>query len=62
MFAGEFLNSSPTSCGFAARTSKSSGPPRGMKQSGLGREAGLEGLDLDAYRETKYVSVGLRQG
>jgi succinate-semialdehyde dehydrogenase/glutarate-semialdehyde dehydrogenase len=29
-----------------------------MKQSGLGRELGYEGLD--AYLETKYVSVGLR--
>jgi succinate-semialdehyde dehydrogenase/glutarate-semialdehyde dehydrogenase len=31
-----------------------------MKESGLGRELGIEGLD--AYLETKYVSVGLRQG
>jgi succinate-semialdehyde dehydrogenase/glutarate-semialdehyde dehydrogenase len=30
-----------------------------MKESGLGRELGIEGLD--AYLETKYVSVGLRQ-
>jgi succinate-semialdehyde dehydrogenase/glutarate-semialdehyde dehydrogenase len=29
-----------------------------MKQSGLGRELGHEGLD--AYLETKYVSIGLR--
>ncbi len=35
-------------------------PFGGMKQSGLGRELGMEGLD--AYLETKYVSVGLRQG
>jgi succinate-semialdehyde dehydrogenase/glutarate-semialdehyde dehydrogenase len=35
-------------------------PFGGMKQSGLGRELGIEGLD--AYLETKYVSVGLRQG
>jgi succinate-semialdehyde dehydrogenase/glutarate-semialdehyde dehydrogenase len=34
-------------------------PFGGMKQSGLGRELGAEGLD--AYFETKYVSVGLRQ-
>ena len=33
-------------------------PFGGMKQSGLGRELGMEGLD--AYLETKYVSVGLR--
>jgi succinate-semialdehyde dehydrogenase / glutarate-semialdehyde dehydrogenase len=33
-------------------------PFGGMKQSGLGRELGHEGLD--AYLETKYVSVGLR--
>jgi succinate-semialdehyde dehydrogenase/glutarate-semialdehyde dehydrogenase len=33
-------------------------PFGGMKQSGLGRELGYEGLD--AYLETKYVSVGLR--
>ena len=33
-------------------------PFGGMKQSGLGRELGREGLD--AYLETKYVSVGLR--
>jgi succinate-semialdehyde dehydrogenase / glutarate-semialdehyde dehydrogenase len=35
-------------------------PFGGMKESGLGRELGTEGLD--AYLETKYVSVGLRQG
>ena len=35
-------------------------PFGGMKESGLGRELGIEGLD--AYLETKYVSVGLRQG
>src|SRR4051795_12790294 len=34
-------------------------PFGGMKESGLGRELGIEGLD--AYLETKYVSVGLRQ-
>jgi succinate-semialdehyde dehydrogenase/glutarate-semialdehyde dehydrogenase len=34
-------------------------PFGGMKQSGMGRELGIEGLD--AYLETKYVSVGLRQ-
>ncbi len=34
-------------------------PFGGMKESGLGRELGIEGLD--AYQETKYVSVGLRQ-
>jgi succinate-semialdehyde dehydrogenase/glutarate-semialdehyde dehydrogenase len=34
-------------------------PFGGMKESGLGRELGIEGLD--AYMETKYVSVGLRQ-
>ncbi|GAC1471406.1 MAG: NAD-dependent succinate-semialdehyde dehydrogenase [Isosphaeraceae bacterium] len=33
-------------------------PFGGMKESGLGRELGTEGLD--AYFETKYVSVGLR--
>ncbi len=33
-------------------------PFGGMKESGLGRELGFEGLD--AYLETKYVSVGLR--
>jgi succinate-semialdehyde dehydrogenase/glutarate-semialdehyde dehydrogenase len=35
-------------------------PFGGMKESGLGRELGIEGLD--AYMETKCVSVGLRQG
>ena len=35
-------------------------PFGGMKESGMGRELGIEGLD--AYFETKYVSVGLRQG
>ena len=35
-------------------------PFGGMKESGLGRELGHEGLE--AYLETKYVSVGLRQG
>lgn len=34
-------------------------PFGGMKESGLGRELGSEGLD--AYFETKYVAVGLRQ-
>jgi succinate-semialdehyde dehydrogenase/glutarate-semialdehyde dehydrogenase len=34
-------------------------PFGGMKESGLGRELGIEGLD--AYLETKCVSVGLRQ-
>jgi succinate-semialdehyde dehydrogenase / glutarate-semialdehyde dehydrogenase len=34
-------------------------PFGGMKESGVGRELGIEGLD--AYFETKYVSVGLRQ-
>jgi succinate-semialdehyde dehydrogenase / glutarate-semialdehyde dehydrogenase len=34
-------------------------PFGGMKESGMGRELGTEGLD--AYFETKYVSVGLRQ-
>jgi succinate-semialdehyde dehydrogenase/glutarate-semialdehyde dehydrogenase len=29
-----------------------------MKESGMGRELGSEGLD--AYLETKFVSVGLR--
>jgi succinate-semialdehyde dehydrogenase / glutarate-semialdehyde dehydrogenase len=33
-------------------------PFGGMKESGLGRELGQEGLE--AYLETKYVSVGLR--
>ncbi len=33
-------------------------PFGGMKQSGMGRELGMEGLD--AYYETKYVSLGLR--
>lgn len=33
-------------------------PFGGMKESGLGRELGIEGLD--AYLETKYVSLGLR--
>ncbi|WP_250846794.1 NAD-dependent succinate-semialdehyde dehydrogenase [Aquisphaera insulae] len=35
-------------------------PFGGMKQSGMGRELGVEGLE--AYLETKYVSVGLREG
>jgi succinate-semialdehyde dehydrogenase / glutarate-semialdehyde dehydrogenase len=35
-------------------------PFGGMKESGMGRELGMEGLE--AYLETKYVSVGLRQG
>jgi len=35
-------------------------PFGGMKESGMGRELGIEGLD--AYLETKCVSVGLRQG
>ena len=34
-------------------------PVRRYEKSGLGRELGMEGLD--AYFETKYVSVGLRQ-
>ncbi len=34
-------------------------PFGGMKESGMGRELGIEGLD--AYLETKYVSVGLRE-
>ena len=33
-------------------------PFGGMKESGLGRELASEGLD--AYLETKYVSIGLR--
>ncbi|WP_435018348.1 NAD-dependent succinate-semialdehyde dehydrogenase [Tundrisphaera sp. TA3] len=33
-------------------------PFGGMKESGLGRELSIEGLD--AYLETKYVSIGLR--
>ena len=33
-------------------------PFGGMKESGLGRELGIEGLD--AYLEIKYVSIGLR--
>ncbi len=33
-------------------------PFGGMKESGLGRELGIEGLE--AYLETKYVSLGLR--
>jgi succinate-semialdehyde dehydrogenase/glutarate-semialdehyde dehydrogenase len=33
-------------------------PFGGMKESGLGRELGIEGLD--AYLETKYVSIALR--
>jgi succinate-semialdehyde dehydrogenase/glutarate-semialdehyde dehydrogenase len=33
-------------------------PFGGMKESGMGRELGIEGMD--AYLETKYVSVGLR--
>jgi succinate-semialdehyde dehydrogenase/glutarate-semialdehyde dehydrogenase len=35
-------------------------PFGGMKESGMGRELGIEGLE--SYLETKYVSVGLRQG
>jgi succinate-semialdehyde dehydrogenase/glutarate-semialdehyde dehydrogenase len=35
------------------------GPFGGMKESGMGRELGVEGLE--AYFETKYVAVGLRQ-
>ncbi len=35
-------------------------PFGGMKESGMGRELGIEGLD--AYLETKCVSIGLRQG
>jgi succinate-semialdehyde dehydrogenase / glutarate-semialdehyde dehydrogenase len=34
-------------------------PFGGMKESGLGREMGAEGIE--GYLETKYVSVGLRQ-
>jgi succinate-semialdehyde dehydrogenase/glutarate-semialdehyde dehydrogenase len=34
-------------------------PFGGMKESGMGRELGIEGLD--AYLETKCVSIGLRQ-
>jgi succinate-semialdehyde dehydrogenase/glutarate-semialdehyde dehydrogenase len=33
-------------------------PFGGMKESGLGRELGSEGLE--SYLETKYVSIGLR--
>jgi len=32
-------------------------PFGGMKESGVGREGGIEGLE--AYLETKYVSIGL---
>jgi succinate-semialdehyde dehydrogenase / glutarate-semialdehyde dehydrogenase len=35
-------------------------PFGGMKESGMGRELGIEGLE--AYLETKCVSIGLRQG
>jgi succinate-semialdehyde dehydrogenase/glutarate-semialdehyde dehydrogenase len=34
-------------------------PFGGMKESGMGRELGIEGLE--AYQETKYVSVALRE-
>jgi succinate-semialdehyde dehydrogenase/glutarate-semialdehyde dehydrogenase len=35
-------------------------PFGGMKESGMGRELGVEGLE--SYLETKYVSLGLRDG
>ncbi|MGM7700833.1 NAD-dependent succinate-semialdehyde dehydrogenase [Pseudalkalibacillus sp. Hm43] len=34
-------------------------PFGGMKQSGLGREGGIEGME--AYLETKYISIGMKE-
>jgi succinate-semialdehyde dehydrogenase/glutarate-semialdehyde dehydrogenase len=40
--------------------SNAAAPFGGVKQSGMGREGGTEGLD--AYLETKYVALGLSPG